>query len=858
MFRNWSFRTKLAVVLLPPILMLGILAITAISPKLSQRAEAAQNTKESVYARAAMGVLNSIQVERSLALTLAASKGQTGRNAFAEGRAETDRKIKVMQSKAGQLPSGNRQLKSFVATGESVAKLPQIRANIEDLSLEPEQAELQYTVMAVNLTNLISSLVSQAGDSRLLRQATLIDRWIRTKELIARENALLTRITVSGKYEIADYGKLKGLAESQTRFIENFQILADADTLEQFNQLAASPEFNNADTLALYAMQAGESSSLPPFTAAEWVAAADARLTAVAVLDEGLFVKLAQLNGDVSSKATSSVLKVSLLAVIGAMLALAGAALLANSIVRRIRRLAADAQTIATDRLPEVLEAMRNPSPEALATGLPSVNADAKDELGVLAESFNTVLRTSVETALHHAQQRAKTLTNMLVNLGRRNQGLIDRQLELIDRLESQQHDQELLEDLFRLDHMVTRMRRNAENLLVLASEQPARQWSESVPVLDVLRGAASEVQAISRVEIEVPAANNLPLLGRHAVDISHLVAELIENSTAFSPPSSMVNLRTERVGDVYRVWVIDTGVGMDDDDLVEANDRLASPPDIDTLTADRVGFQVVGRLARRLGVAVSLQDNPGGGVAATVDLPMSLFEVLPAGDSASGGKAPRSDRSAKARRDRQTAMSPVASSRSELAAEERPGVQDRRQPNPQAPRRPADRPAPAPAPATAAKTPPAVPVIHPAAPTPPRRRLGSPASEPKVAVQPAAVREPTPVAAKLETPAAPADAPSEVTAEGLVRRKPGSAYSGNATAAAVDQGVFRRLPAPGATGKPAAAKAPPAALDDNDEEDDAEARRRLSMMSSLRSGVTKGRELADGADDADPEGDPR
>ena len=318
-----------------------------------------------------------------------------------------------------------------------------------------------------------------------------------------------------------------------------------------------------------------------------------------------------------------------------------------------------------------------------------------------------------------------------------------------------------------------------------------------------------------------------------------------------------MVKLHTERVGDLYRVWVTDTGVGMDDEDLAEANDRLATPPDIDTLTADRVGFQVVGRLARRLGVTVVLRENPEGGIAASIDLPMNLFEVLPAGDTSNGGKAPRSDRSAKSRRDRQNAQSPGASSRSESAAAERPERPERetrRQPAPEAPRR--QQPA---APAVA-QTP--RPAAAPApTPAPLRRRLGSDV-EPKVAPAPVSADvELAPVAESAAEPVV-AEAKPEVTAEGLVRRKPGSAYSGNATAAAVDQGVFRRLPAPDAA-KVTPAKAAPAMVDDDldddlDEEDDAEARRRLSMMSSLRSGVTKGRELADGNDDADTEGDAR
>ena len=312
---------------------------------------------------------------------------------------------------------------------------------------------------------------------------------------------------------------------------------------------------------------------------------------------------------------------------IGAVIAAAAIALLlARSISRRLSTISSEAHSIASDRLPEVLDALRNPSAEALLGALPTVTADASDEIGLMAESFNTVLRTSVETSIAHSQRRAKTLTNILVNLGRRNQALIDRQLHLIDQLESSQRDPQLLQGLFALDHMITTMRRNAENLLVLASEAPARAWTDPVPVLDVIRGAAAEVQDLSRIHIDVSASDNKPVLGGYAVDLSHLLAELVDNSISFSPPATAVQVTAERGPMSIRIWVLDKGLGMTEDEFADANERVANPPDVDDLSTDRVGFQVVGRLARRLGVQVRFQNNPGGGVAVNVTIPISLF----------------------------------------------------------------------------------------------------------------------------------------------------------------------------------------------------------------------------------------
>ena len=308
--------------------------------------------------------------------------------------------------------------------------------------------------------------------------------------------------------------------------------------------------------------------------------------------------------------------------------AVATAAVVARySLVRRVRSVAMEAEDIATRRLPEVLDALRNPSPGAVLGALPQVSFDSDDEIGTIADAFNTVLQASVETSVEHSRRRAETLTNVLVSLGRRNQALIDRQLELVDHLEAVQQDPVILEGLFALDHMLTTMRRNAENLLVLASDAPARRWTQPVDILDVLRGAVSEVADMSRIVIEVPPDDPTVVTGRAAVDLSHLIAELVDNAATYSAPTDEVVIRGEVRPHGYRIWVMDHGFGMSDDELLSVNTKLAEGADIDDLVADRVGFQVVGRLAYRLGAMVRLQVNPGGGLAASISIPAANLE---------------------------------------------------------------------------------------------------------------------------------------------------------------------------------------------------------------------------------------
>jgi hypothetical protein len=212
----------------------------------------------------------------------------------------------------------------------------------------------------------------------------------------------------------------------------------------------------------------------------------------------------------------------------------------------------------------------------------------------------------------------------MFTNLARRSQTLIDRQLELIDDLERNEADPETLEHLFRLDHLATRMRRNAEDLIVLSGADPGRHWSQRMTLVDVVRAAAAEVEEYQRVEF-LPLAD-LEVAGHASVDVIHLLAELIENATVFSPPNTKVQVAGQAVPHGYVVEIEDRGLGMSDEELIQANERLANPPEIDFALSRVLGLYVVGRLAQRHGIKVQLRHSWYGGVTALTLLPHGLL----------------------------------------------------------------------------------------------------------------------------------------------------------------------------------------------------------------------------------------
>jgi signal transduction histidine kinase len=259
--------------------------------------------------------------------------------------------------------------------------------------------------------------------------------------------------------------------------------------------------------------------------------------------------------------------------------------------------------------------------------------------LAVLAASIGTMMllafterdhRRTVELRAELAEGNHKRFTaDLLVNLARRNQNLIYRQLELLNRLEDHERDADQLSHLFQLDHLATRIRRNAESLLVLSGEEPARKWGGSVLLVDVVRAAIAEIEELDRVDFSVDEA--LQVSGRAVADATHLLAELIENAVHFSPPGLSVMVRTRPylpTPGAHVLTIEDWGVGMPAGDLSDANDLLRRPREVNLASAQRLGLHVVARLAGRYGIRASLESTPGGGVTAVVMLPAELFTV--------------------------------------------------------------------------------------------------------------------------------------------------------------------------------------------------------------------------------------
>ncbi|MFF7190913.1 nitrate- and nitrite sensing domain-containing protein [Streptomyces sp. NPDC008222] len=277
---------------------------------------------------------------------------------------------------------------------------------------------------------------------------------------------------------------------------------------------------------------------------------------------------------------------------------------------------------IARHKLPQAMRKLRAGEEIDVDVEAPP-GPPAEDEIGQVAEALGTAHRA----ALHAAAERAELaggISGVFVNLARRSQVLVHRQLNLLDSMERRSEDPSELSDLFRLDHLTTRMRRHAESLIILSGAAPGRAWRMPVPLTDVVRAAVSEVEDYARVEVR--QRSEASVVGAAVADVTHLLAEIIENAAQFSPPHTRVRVSGEHVGNGFAIEVEDRGLGMGEETLAEANRRIEQSEALDLFDSDRLGLFVVSRLASRHGIKVHLRTSPYGGTTAVVLLPTALL----------------------------------------------------------------------------------------------------------------------------------------------------------------------------------------------------------------------------------------
>ena len=540
----------------------------------------------------------------------------------------------------GEMDGGLAQTRLSTMNSQ-LGTLSNLRDEVDDTRITVLPVVTKYRTISRALADFNQTIADQTDDTELREGVRALTSLSSARDQLSYETALmshsLTRNTMTG-------GISEAIDSSRARYeneISNFIQAASPAQRAVFDEHFTGLEVSQVSTMRMRVMYRAErGDNLTGVTANDgpddYALIANTALDRLQTVEEQIADGISGAAGDLRQQATMRALGD--LAVVLALLAAVFilTSLVVRSLVRPLRTLEDGARRVAQRDLPEAINRMQEAGTAPDSVRLTPIEVDTRDEIGEVARAFDDVHRVALTLASDEAALRSN-VNAMFVNLSRRSQTLVERQLRLIDGLEQSEQDSDRLSDLFQLDHLATRMRRNNENLLVLSGQDNTRKWAQPVPLVDVLRGAVSEVEQYERVNVRAPS--HISVLGRPVNDVIHLVAELVENATSFSPHDTevLVSAKTLDNGGV-QVDVTDSGIGMAPDDLEAINARLARPPVIDVAVSRRMGLFVVSRLAHRHGVRLQLQEAHGGGTTAIVIFPPDLLITPVEGQHALGG----------------------------------------------------------------------------------------------------------------------------------------------------------------------------------------------------------------------------
>jgi len=654
MFQNVTIRSKLIVILVGPLLALTILASVGIGTNLAESVKANRINQLSLFAGKLTSLVHELQKERSLSWSYVGSRRTTGSEGLAAQRIATDRAVDAYRRAVTELnpTDAGRGLAEALEHGvEVLAKLKEQRRAVDDLKLaEPgavdtsglaivgagprpaaehgpidsvDHALEQYTDTIGDLLNVNSQIAfdNAGNDRQLLRTLTTFVSLSRLKEFNEQERGFVSQILGNGRFERGQFSQYAAIVAGENLWLGQFQGAATPEQRRIYAATVAGPDVAQAQRLQRSVL-ASEGAPRINIGQQAWYTPMSSKVELLRRVEQGLGTEVSTISAQLKGSADRRALLYSIALTIVLWLAVALSLFTARSMVGPLRMLKEAADEVARRKLPGVVERLQRSERVDLDAETAPIAIASRDEIGQVAEAFNQVHRTAVHVAGEQAALRT-SVGDMFLNLARRSQSLVDRQLELIDDLERGETDPDALENLFRLDHLATRMRRNAENLIVLSGSEPARRWSEPVALVDIVRAAIAEVEDYTRVEL-LPI-EPLGVAGQAVGDVVHLLAELVENATAFSPPGTKVQIAGQNVSSGYVIEVEDRGLGMTDAELVEANERLANPPVIDFALSRMLGIFVVSRLASRYGIKVQLRHSWYGGVTALVLFPEQI-----------------------------------------------------------------------------------------------------------------------------------------------------------------------------------------------------------------------------------------
>jgi signal transduction histidine kinase len=489
-----------------------------------------------------------------------------------------------------------------------------------------------YSLAIADLFTLNDQIAEGTSDTTLANNVRALGALERDEDQATQQRAILySALIANDKFEPGAAQALSNAVASQAALLAEFQSAASIGEAQYYQDTVAGAAVDDAGQMEQQAVATSGngtnvSVSLPAApakfanTAVAWNTDMSANVASIRKVEQGLVDQVISRSQSLHAAATRTAVETGILVLAVLIIVLLITIVVARSMVRPLRKLRTGALEVAGLRLPETVRRMSETDGEGVSFEVEPIDVDSSDEIGEVARAFDQVHREALRLAANEAALRGN-VNAMFVNLSRRSQSLVERQIRLIDDLEQGEQDPERLASLFQMDHLATRMRRNSENLLVLAGHDESRRWNQPVALVDVLRAALSEIEQYERVTLNVQPG--ISVRGQAVSDVVHLTAELIENATSFSAADTPVTIAGHLLssGGVL-LEITDQGVGMGAEEMAHANWRLDNPPVVDVAVSRRMGLFVVARLAARHGIRVRLRPAASGGLIALVWLP--------------------------------------------------------------------------------------------------------------------------------------------------------------------------------------------------------------------------------------------
>ncbi|GAA3294914.1 sensor histidine kinase [Dactylosporangium vinaceum] len=623
-------RSKLGLILLVPLLAIVTLAVLRLQDASSRAGDADTVGDLTRLSADVSGLAQQVHLEKMAAAALLASPDAKA-DAYNRQIVETDAAVArygKRRATLGDVPAGVRdRLERIDDQLEVLAAIRKDVGNRQGVSVS--EVVLRYGVVAEDLVSYREAVAQVRTDQTLADELRAAAAFSKAKARVSEQEAITYAALKSGTVDSHQLAALLATLTGQQEAFVAFSLSASVPQRRIVDAAIAGDATQMADDLTSTLQRtAGQAPAVDAEDAvAVFGAVNDLMRWTEARLDEQLVADAAAIGSTVRRQVVieSAVLFAILALVVGL------AFVTARSMIRSLRRLRQTALGVAEHDLPELVlrlrdaQTVRERSPQEIADQVRSpAGIESRDEIGEVVRAFDTVHREAVRVAAEQAVLR-NSVSSMFLSLARRSQTLVDRMIGQLDRIERGEEDPKRLAQLFQLDHLATRMRRNDENVLVLAGADTAPPRRQDAALMDVIRAAQSEIELYERIEfgelddgifVAAPAVN----------DVVRLLAELLDNATRFSPPHAPVVVSGQRLGDRTVVCIDDRGLGIAREQLVEYNRRLAEPAPVDVAAFRLMGIAVVGRLAARHRITVQLSPNGGGGTSAEVMLPASAL----------------------------------------------------------------------------------------------------------------------------------------------------------------------------------------------------------------------------------------